>query len=1019
MPDPACDRTARVARRALGVSSALVRRARPDGDDAWGHAGDGPSEAPALDAVGRLAAEARAPVAIADVRDDPRVRDLPAVQHGVAALLGVPLVGPDGAVAAVLGVCDGRPRAWSDDDVATLADLAAMLTASTAASARADGAASEDQFRQLADAAPALLWVTDPEGMCTFLSRSWTDFTGQPMAEGLGVGWIDAVHPDDRETSRDAFLAASATRTAFRHDYRLRHRDGGYRWALDAGNPWFGDDGAFLGFVGSVTDIHDRTVAEAALREREARYRTLFESVTVGFCILEILYEGGVGVDYRFVETNPAFVEQTGLVDAVGRRAYELVPDLERSWVEKYAAVAETGAPLQFQSGSEAMGRVFDVYAVRVGGAESRRVALLFTDITERTRAERALRESAERKAALLDLLQRWRAMDDPAEILTAAAETVGRALGAHRAGFVERVDAGGDVEVGPSWTDGSLPPLRGPSREGGVGLASGVQAEVDAPILREGAWQAGLYVHHAEPREWTAAEVEFAREVAEQAWDALERARAVAALRTSEARFRAVLDATDAVVFTKDLDGRYTLVNRAWMAVLGGPTEGALGRTDAELFSPEVAAAVVANDRAVLAAGRPSQFDEVVEVGGEPRTYLSVKFPLLDADGRPYAVGGIASDITPLKRAEAALRESEARFRHLAEALPVIVHTSGPDGAPDYLNRRWYEYTGQPDDVPYAHARRTATHPADAPRLDALWARAIGEGRPFEAEVRIRRHDGAYRWFLTRVVPVVGPDGDVARWFGTSTDIHAAKAMAAELEGLVEARTAELARSNAELDQFAYVASHDLKAPLRAIDSLAAWIEEDAAAVLPPESARHLALLRGRAARMEGLLDGLLTYSRVGRADAAPERIDVAALVADAIALVAPPDGFSVRVEGDLPEVTAPRAMLALVFRNLIGNAIKHHGRPDGRVVISGRTNGPWAEFAVADDGAGIAPAYRERVFGMFQTLRPRDEVEGSGMGLAIVKKTVENQGGRIWLDPDVASGATFRFTWPRTSGG
>ena len=135
---------------------------------------------------------------------------------------------------------------------------------------------------------------------------------------------------------------------------------------------------------------------------------------------------------------------------------------------------------------------------------------------------------------------------------------------------------------------------------------------------------------------------------------------------------------------------------------------------------------------------------------------------------------------------------------------------------------------------------------------------------------------------------------------------------------------------------------------------------------------------------------------------------------VREAVALVAPPTGVEVQVAGTFPTLVSARAPLALVIRNLVSNAVKHHDRPDGRVTVSARMDGDWAEFTVADDGPGIAPEYRDRVFGLFQTLRPRDEVEGSGMGLSIVKKAVQSRGGRVWIEPGEGRGAMFRFTWP-----
>ena len=234
------------------------------------------------------------------------------------------------------------------------------------------------------------------------------------------------------------------------------------------------------------------------------------------------------------------------------------------------------------------------------------------------------------------------------------------------------------------------------------------------------------------------------------------------------------------------------------------------------------------------------------------------------------------------------------------------------------------------------------------------------------------------------------------------------------QAEKAIQRYTAELERSNRDLDQFAYSASHDLKAPLRAADQLAQWVMEDSGPSLSEESRRDLELMRKRLARMQHLLDDLLAYSRVGRTQQHPEVVDTAALVHEVVDLLALPAGFQVTV-APMPILTTSRAPLAQVFRNLLGNAVKHHHRENGIVSVSAADQGNLVEFVVQDDGPGIAPEFHHQVFQMFQTLKPRDQVEGSGMGLALVKKIVENQGGRITLESAPGKGAAFRFTWPR----
>lgn len=239
---------------------------------------------------------------------------------------------------------------------------------------------------------------------------------------------------------------------------------------------------------------------------------------------------------------------------------------------------------------------------------------------------------------------------------------------------------------------------------------------------------------------------------------------------------------------------------------------------------------------------------------------------------------------------------------------------------------------------------------------------------------------------------------------------VEALRARADELAALAH----RLERTNLELDQFAYVASHDLKAPLRGIANLSTWIEEDLGALVPDASRHHLELLRGRVHRMEALIDGVLEYSRAGRMRGAAEPVDTRQLAGDVVELLSIPAGVHVEIDPSLPTLATERLLLQQVLLNLVGNAVKHNRAASPRIRIWSTPTPAGPAFFVSDNGPGIAPAFHERIWGIFQTLEARDKVEGTGIGLALVKKIVESRGGTVQVESAEGRGATFGFTWP-----
>lgn len=243
------------------------------------------------------------------------------------------------------------------------------------------------------------------------------------------------------------------------------------------------------------------------------------------------------------------------------------------------------------------------------------------------------------------------------------------------------------------------------------------------------------------------------------------------------------------------------------------------------------------------------------------------------------------------------------------------------------------------------------------------------------------------------------------------------------ELESRVALRTSDLTRANEELERFAYIASHDLRAPLRALMTIPDWLRESLILhydKIEDELEDDLHEMEVQSRRMDQLLTDLLTYARIGQSGELLCDVDPAETIRESARLSGMPAGFAVDVEGELPKVRCAPTELALVMRNLISNAIKHHDRDHGRIVVRGRADGDMVRIEVSDDGPGIARAYAEKVFEMFSTLRPRDEVEGSGMGLAMVKKVMDRAGGFVHLgEPRTGRGAVFELVFPNAPSG
>jgi len=749
---------------------------------------------------------------------------------------------------------------------------------------------SEARFRNMADHAPMMVWVTDATGHCTYLSQSWYNFTGQTEAEGLGLGWLNAVHSQDRKLTLDTFLRANERQEAFRVEYRLRRQDGNYRYCIDAANPWLGEEGEFKGYIGSIIDISDRQQAEAALKEAhiqleaalaagsiytwrwniadnsvttdrnfahlfgvdsqqaatglpldqflnaiepedrpqvtaeieqaiatgedygaeyrvrdadgkqrwviargrveydangnaitfpgaladisdrkqaeeslrrsEERYRTLFESIDEGFCVIKMLFDQqDRPLDYRFLEVNPIFEQQTGLEQAEGKTARQLIPNLEDDWFEIYGKVALTGEPVRFENGSEPMNRWFDVYAFRVGEPEQRNVAILFKDISDRKQTEEALKESEQRFRTLADNISQLAWMADEngwifwynQRWFEYTGTTLEQMQGwgwqqVHHPDYVEGVveKISRCYETGEPWEDTF--PLRGKDGQYRWFLSRALPIRDEAGNIS--CWFG------------TNTDITDLRQTQ------------IALQQTSE-RLNLALKSAPLILFNQDQELRYTWI---YNPAFDFAVQDVIGKQDADLVSPESAAHLTQLKQQVLDTGVGLRQEVKITKNGETIYYDLTIDPIRDSQDTIVGITCAAVDINGIKQTEEALREREQRLDLATSAAQLGVFEWNIQA--DYAvweNTQMYQIFGHTLEegiLSKDEFMERVIHPDDRETFEQALAEGIQGNNLFYFICRIRRrHDSQWRWIEVNGQLDVALDGTPRRLVGVVGD--------------------------------------------------------------------------------------------------------------------------------------------------------------------------------------------------------------------------------------------------------
>jgi PAS domain S-box-containing protein len=413
----------------------------------------------------------------------------------------------------------------------------------------------------------------------------------------------------------------------------------------------------------------------------------------------------------------------------------------------------------------------------------------------------------------------------------------------------------------------------------------------------------------------------------------------------------------------------------------------------------------------------------------GKARSILTNGATIYSPTGEKLGAVALMQDISQLKQAEVDRTDAERYSNRLSIALQVAKagawHWNLVSQKIFWTPEFEILFDYEPGSTRQVYSEwLTRIHPDDREWLAALLEKAVNQTlSEYRCEYRIVHRDGQIRW-IDMIGELNTDEQGNLRLSGLAYDITERKKLAiltqtqnASLQSLNNSlmlTQQSLKIRNEELDSFGHMVSHDLKAPLRSIANLSEWIEEDLSDRISEDNQKQFQLLRQRVNRMDALIDELLHYSRIGRQRLEIETVDVAQLLAEIIDALDPPASFKIEILSPLPTLDTKRILLDQIFANLLSNAIKHHHQTTGQIEITAADKGDHYQFSIADDGPGIPPGRsQERIFEIFQTLQPNVSSENTGIGLALVKKIIEGEGGQIWLEESSQPGACFHFTW------
>ena len=873
---------------------------------------------------------------------------------------------------------------------------------------------SEERFRVLVLASSDVVYRMSPDWseMLQLHGQNFIADTAAPNDNWLA----EYIHPDDQPRVMAVINEAIRTKGLFELEHQVRLVDGSLGWTFSHAIPLLDAAGEIVEWFGTASDVTEQKRAESALRESEDRYRSLFNSMDQGYCIIEMIFDAnGKPVDYLYLEVNPSFETMSGMHSAQGKRIRELVPDLEEFWFDFYGKVALTGEAVRVVNEAKPLNRWFDVYAFRLGGPDSRKVAVLFTNITDRTKAEEALRQSEERFRALFD----W----GPIAMYSCNSAGVIQDYNRGAVKLWKREPRPGETDEqfrGSFKTylpDGSFLPYAQTfmtrTLKGQAPAAHDLEVDIERPDGSRISLVVNVVPLKNERGDISGAITCF--------YDITERKRAEAAQRASEEQFRATFEHAAIGIVHVGLDNRWLRVNPAMCRLTGYSADELTGHAFADITHPDDVAGNQDQARRLRAGEMASFTTEKRYVHKSGRhVWVTLTASLLrDANGVPQYIIAAIEDISEKKLALAELDRQQRFIERLTHIMPNTLHVfSLAERRNLWVNRHVGTTLGYSAEQIAAMGpgfARLVLHPDDvapmAAHLDSVVAASDNE--VLEFEYRLRDHAGEWRWLRhSDTVFRRDAEGRALELVGTATDVTDRKRIAVDLSAaLVAAEQANRAKSD-----FLSSMSHELRSPLNTVLGFAQLIESGTPAPTPQQRESVDEILKAGWYLLELINEILdLTLIESGRLSMALEPVSLAEVLSDCQAMIelqARHNGIRLSFAplDDACMVCVDRTRVKQIFINLLSNAIKYN-RPGGSVRVScAAQDENRIRIRVEDTGAGLTPDQIDRLFQPFERLgRETGLIEGTGIGLVVSKRLVELMGGAIGAQSSVGQGSVF----------